>query len=1190
MKSREFNRTGSALRSLIVLLASISAIAADKKTAATEPVDFSSQIRPIISSKCFACHGQDESSRKAKLRLDLREESIKERKGRQAIVPGDPAKSELVARITSPDPDEVMPPPKTGHKLSAAEIDLLRRWIEQGAAYSPHWAFVKPERPPLPKVKTRSWPRNPIDFFVLEKLEKNGLKPSPEADPYALIRRLSLDLTGLPPTPQEVDAFVNDKRQDAYERLVDRLLDSPAYGERWARVWLDLARYADSAGYGSDPLRPNIWPWRDWVVNALNRNLPFDRFTIEQIAGDLLPEATDEQRIATGFHRNTMTNTEGGTDDEEFRVAAVKDRANTTAQVWMGLTMGCAQCHTHKYDPITHREYYQFYGFFNQTEDNDQPDEKPTLPLPTKEQREKMDQLKTGIGDLEQQRSKTTPEFESELAEWEEAQAKGIDWIALEPIEAKSTGGGTLTTLSENSVLAGGNSPETDTYIVKIRTELTNITALRLELLPHESLPGQGPGRAAETGKAILNEFQLAVRSATNELPKARFIRVELPGTHRILSLAEVQVFDGTGNVAIRGAATQSSTEPGAEARRAIDGNTIGDIEALSLAMTQAEDNPWWELDLGTDTPLDEIAIWNRTDRGLGTRLADFKILALDTQRKTAWEKSVGSPPAPVAYFRVPAEKSVKLQNASADYSDKEFDAAKAIDGNTDAKNGWGIGDKTGRAHAASFELETNSVPEAGSLLVFTLVQKYGTNHTLGHFRISATTQPRPVRELPENIKQVLALDPDGRSDQQREEVANYFRDFAPSLAKVNEELKSLRKELEGIKPVALPVMRDLAADKTRETKILNKGNFLDPGDKVDPGVPAAFNPFPSGAPTNRLGLARWLMSRDNPLTARVAVNRIWAQLFGSGIVETEEDFGTQGSLPSHRDLLDWLAVEFMAPETPIESSPTDPPLDNSTLQPIDNPPPGAWDMKRLLKMMVMSASYRQASRVTPELLEKDPRNRFYSRGPRRRLDAETVRDQALALSGLLARKIGGPSVYPAQPDGLWRAAFNDQRNWQTSKGADRYRRGLYTFWRRTVPYPSMATFDAPSRETCTVRRIHTNTPLQAFVTMNDPVFVEASQALARRLMREGGKSVADRLRYGLRLCLARPPNEKQVNALVELYEKELAHYSERQAEATKLATEPLGPLPDGLDAAEAAAWTSVANVLLNLDGVLTNG
>src|SRR5947199_1702896 len=509
MQRRTSNLARLAASTTLAVCSIAAAMAAGgKKQPSSEPVDFSSQIRPVISSKCFSCHGPDESSRKAKLRLDLRDEAIKDHKGTRAIVPGDAASSEMVRRITATDPDDIMPPPKTGRTLSAVDIDLLKRWIQQGAPYSPHWAFVKPERAALPSVKMKSWPRNAIDYFILAKLEKHGLKPSPPADRYTWVRRLSLDLTGLPPTPAEVNAFVNDPQPDAYERLVDRLLRSPAYGERWARLWLDLSRYADSGGYGSDPLRLNIWPWRDWIIRALNRNLPYDRFTIEQIAGDLLPRNPDSDdqdlTISTAFHRNTMTNTDGCTDDEEFRVAAVKDRANVTAQVWMGLTMGCAQCHSHKYDPITHREYYQFYAFFNQTEDNDQPDERPTLPLPTKEQHGKTERLKAEIAGLEKERNKMTPEFEADLAEWESEQTKGIDWILLEPIDLNSYRGATLSKLSDHSVLAAGHSPETDTYTIKARTDLTNITAVRFELLPDDSLPKQGPGRDAETGKAVI--------------------------------------------------------------------------------------------------------------------------------------------------------------------------------------------------------------------------------------------------------------------------------------------------------------------------------------------------------------------------------------------------------------------------------------------------------------------------------------------------------------------------------------------------------------------------------------------------------------------------------------------------------------------------------------------------------------
>lgn len=770
----------------LALVYSASDSGADKVRKAKRPpvrVDFTREVRPLLASNCFACHGRDEKKRQAGLRLDSREDAV----GHKAIVPGKPDASLLVQRVSASGALQ-MPPVGAGKRLTPQEIALLRQWIQQGAVYKPHWAFVAPQRPALPKVKQTRWARNGIDAFILARLEQEGLTPAPPADRYTLLRRVSLDLIGLPPTPQEVDDFLRDTSPNAYEKVVDRLLASSHYGEKWARVWMDLARYADSAGYGSDPLRPNIWPYRDWVIQAFNRNLPYDQFTVEQIAGDLLPNPTQEQVIATAFHRNTMTNTEGGTDDEEFRVAAVKDRAITTAQVWMGVTMGCAQCHSHKYDPISQKEFYRFFAFFNQTEDNDQPDEQPTLPLPTEEQTRRIAVLK------------------SEIA--------------------------TLT-------------------------------------------------------------------------------------------------------------------------------------EAVATS---------------------------------------------------------------------PARKA---------------------------------------------------------------------------------------------------------------------------------ELEAKQKELAAIQPVALPVMRELPPDKRRTSHVLTLSNFLLPGEEVQPGVPAAFNPLPPGAPPNRLVVARWLVSRQNPLTARVAVNRFWAQIFGTGIVETEEDFGTQGALPTHPELLDWLAVEFMD---------------------------SRWNVKALLKKIVLSATYRQSSRTTPLLLEKDPRDRLLARFPRRRLDAEMVRDQALALSGLLSQKIGGPSVFPPQPAGLWQAAFNGDRTWPTSTGEDRYRRGLYTFWRRTVPYPSMATFDAPSREVCTIRRLPTNTPLQALVTLNDPVYLEMAQALGRRITREGGNSLEAHVQFALRLATAHPPKPEQVQTLLGLYEKELAYYRAHAEDAKKLATDPLGPLPNGLDAAEQAAWTVVANVLLNLDGVLTKG
>ncbi len=823
---------------------------APSAAAAGKGVDFNRDVRPILSKSCFPCHGSDEAKRARGLRLDLREAAVKPlRSGDPAIVPGDPDASMLIARVSEEDDTLRMPPRKAGKRLSPAEAAILTQWIAEGAKYEPHWALVAPAARPLPRVQEAAWPRNGIDAWVLARLEQEGLRPAAEADPYTLLRRVSLDLRGLPPSPREVERFVADTSPDAYEHAVDRFLDDPAYGERWARLWLDLARYADSAGYGSDPLR-TIWRYRDWVIAALNRNMPYDRFTVEQIAGDLLPDPTVDQKIATAFHRNTMTNTEGGTDDEEFRVAAIKDRVDTTMQVWMGLTMGCAKCHSHKYDPLTNEEYYKFFAIFNQTADTDQPDEAPVITAPTAE--------------------------------------------------------------------------------IKAQTEAIN---RKLEDLKR---------------------------------------RLEKEG------------------------------------------------------------------------------------RASGLQTAEAK-----------WEASVAAEPV----------------------------------------------------HAEA------------------------------------------RKHVPQEVLKIVATPVKQRSQAETEQLAAYFRSIAPELKPLREEIARLEKSKPELPTV--PVMVELPRGKQRVTKLLRKGNFLDPGDPVQPGVPQALHPLPSSAPVNRMALARWLVDRRNPLTARVAVNRAWAQLFGTGIVATEEDFGTQGELPSHPELLDWLAVTYMD---------------------------SGWDTKALLKRMVTSATYRQSSRVTPELLARDPRNRLLAHAPRLRLEAEIVRDQALALSGLLSTRIGGPSVFPPQPDGLWQAAFNGQRTWATSRGDDRYRRAIYTFWRRTVPYPSMATFDAPSREICAIKRVRTNTPLQAFVTLNDPVYLEAAQALARRVVREGGSCLEDRMRYALQLCLCRPPRSEQVERLVALHQAEHGRYAKDILAARALATEPLGPLPEGMDPADLAAWTAVANVLLNLDAVLTRG
>ncbi|MEO7298150.1 MAG: DUF1553 domain-containing protein, partial [Verrucomicrobiota bacterium] len=793
--------------------------------------------------------------------------------------------------------------------------------------------------------------------------------------------------------------------------------------------------------------------------------------------------------------------------------------------------------------------------FFNQTEDNDQPDERPTMPLPTQEQRDKIKELNNEIAALENKVA--SPELLTEFADWEKIHNQPNAWTVLDPLEYKSSGGQTLKKLADNSLLATNIAPESDTYTVTVRSTLKNLSALRLEVLPDESLPANGPGRSP-TGSFFLNEFQATFQPDT--IPKAQFVRIELPGEKRILSLAEVQIFSGKTNLALKAKATQSSVDFAGPAPLAIDGNKNGIFEVKSTTHTQSEDNPWWEVDLGSEQPLDAIVVWNRTDAEVGVRLANFHVVALNSKREKIWETQVAKAPMPSARLAIGGERPVIFKRATASFPQTNNGIAKVIDGKLPTTTGWSIEGSKQKSHDAIFEMENKFPP---GTFAIKLIQNFGGQQTIGRFRISGTELPSPIIATPENLIRVLAITSENRSAEQQQEIAKWFAQFAATTKKREEEIAALKKNIDAIKPVMVPVMRELASDKRRVTRLLHKGNYLEPMDEISPGVPAAFNPWPAKAPTNRLGVARWLMSAENPLTARVTANRFWSQIFGTGIVETEEDFGTQGTLPNHPELLDWLAVELR-----------------------DN----GWNVKQFLKTIVMSASYQQSSRLTPELLEKDPINRLFARAPRRRLDAETVRDQALALSELLSHKIGGPSVYPPQPDNLWRAAFNGERTYATSTGEDRYRRGLYTIWRRTVPYPSMTTFDAPSRESCTFRRLPTNTPLQAYVTLNDPVYVEAAQALGRRLVQEGGATVEERIQFGLRLALSREPTKSEIAALVDLYKTELARYSANEKDAVKLTTEPLGKLPKGFNSAEAAAWTIVANVLLNLDGVLMKG
>lgn len=801
-------------------------------------VDFSREVRPILSENCFACHGPDDKKREAGLRLDDEAAAKKSNDGVIAIVPGHPEKSAIIERIESKDPDEVMPPPKLQKTVSPAQLAMLKKWIKQGAKWGKHWSYETVVRPQVPATDGKD--RLAIDAFLSSRLQKEGLKFSPPTDPATLVRRLALDLTGLPPTLEELQRFAGAASFDI-AKVVQHYLSKPAYGEHWARMWLDLARYADSSGYPSDQPR-EIWAYRDWVIRALNANMPFDQFTIEQLAGDLLPNPSEDQLIATAFHRNTMTQNEGGTSDEEFRTAAIIDRVNTTMAVWMGTSMACAQCHTHKYDPITNKEYFQFYAILNQSADADKKDESPLHEI------------------------------------WQ---------------------------------------------------------------------PGQ-----------------------KDKLAKAK-----------------------------------------------------ADLAAADAAW--AKPDPKW-------------------------------LVGLD------------------AWVTKPHPELAKLK------------------------------------------------PE------------------------------------PKAVIAALAMAKEKRTGDQVKLLTDYYiRNVAPEAKEQRAKVADLQKQVDAIKPVTVPIMKDLTGKDRRVTRVQLRGNWQALDEEVQGGVPSAFPPLPKNVNADRLGLAKWLVNRNNPLTARVMMNRLWEHLFGVGIVRTSEEFGSQGELPVHAELLDWLAAEFME---------------------------RGWDLKHMLALMVSSRAYQQISKVTPDLQERDPDNRLLARGPRFRPTGEMLRDQALAVSGLLSSKMYGPAVRPLSPSLGLSTAFGRGNDWTVSDGEDKHRRSVYTEIRRNAPYASYMTFDATNREVCTLKRGRTNTPLQAFVTLNDPVFVECAQALARRVVKEGGAGVAERLQWMFRVCLSRAATDAEVKRLTSLLNESQRDLAAQPANATKLATEPLGPLPAGTNAAELAAWTTVANVVMNLD------
>ncbi|MDR3406719.1 MAG: DUF1553 domain-containing protein [Chthoniobacter sp.] len=991
---------------------------------AAENVDFARDVYPIFQRSCFECHGAEKH--KGGLRLDDREAAFKGGDGGDTIVKGQPEKSELLNRVSLPKEDrDVMP--NRGDKLTKQEVERIRAWIAAGAPWpdgvkpAKHWAYVPPVRPPVPQLPNATG--NPIDAFVRARLIEEKLQPSPAAEAHVLARRLYLDLTGLPPAPAEVEAFVREytggqgdketirqsdnqtspserapeakvslsqslivspssaNAQKAIEHLTDHLLASPQFGEKWARQWLDVARYADSHGFQRDDL-VDLWPYRDWVIRAFNADMPFDQFTIEQLAGDLLPNATEQQRIATGFNRCTVCNVEAGTDPEENRVNQVIDRVNTLGMAWLGTTLECTQCHDHKYDPFKQRDYYSLFAFFNSTElEADRSNPKapgsirflgPYMHVSEPAQEAELQRVNREIATTKSQIAARSAKIAT--AGTPAGNNAQTQEHVLTPSDFESAGGANHQVQDDGSVLLLGDPPGTDTYTVTVRTPLKNIVGFKLETLTDPSLPGMGPGRGdPERANFVLHTF----------------------------------------------------------------------------AVTAAP--------LGQETEA----------------------------------------------------KPMKLTDARADFSQPNWDVSGAIDEN--GKTGWAIGPQFHRPHWATFRAVEPLANDSGTVLTFRLVQEFGNARTIGKFRLSAITGAYPAAPAPP-------------------------KDDA-ELRRLNAHLAVLEKQQKAVPAPQTLVMQETTA--TRTNAIFRRGDFRNPGDAVEPGTPAVLHPLREEGPRNRLTLARWLISRENPLVARVIVNRLWAEIFGEGIVSTPEDFGMKGERPSHPELLDWLAVEFMD---------------------------RGWSQKKLLRLIVTSETYRQSSRATPELLERDPRNRLLARGPRFRLSAEAIRDNALAVGGLLNLKQFGPPIRPPQPDGLWAKVGGQQYDYVVSPGDEQYRRGVYVVLKRASPYPSFANFDATSRPACRVKRTRSNTPLQALTLLNDPVYVQAAHGFASRIMREQPSADVDgRLDYAFRLAVARPPAASELSTLRQLYDSELT--------ATGKPEE---------------AWFSVASALLNVDEAIT--
>ncbi len=1029
--------------------------AAAAVAALPDVIEFNRDIRPLLSENCFFCHGPDKNKREAELRLDTKAGLVGNDGTGGALVPGKPDESELLQRVASTDEEKKMPPSKSGKSLSDRDIQLLKKWIEQGGQYEGHWAFLPIRSNHADAAATGGDQDNStssrIDQYIAQSLAEHKLQPTAEADRITLIRRLSVDLIGLPPTTEEVDEFLADQSPGAYEKVVDRLLKSPHFGERLAMWWLDLVRYADTVGYHGDQVM-SVSPFRQYVIESFNANKPFDEFTVEQLAGDLLPEPTRSQQIASGYNRLGMMSAEGGVQDKEYLAKYIAERVRNASGTWLGITLGCAECHDHKFDPLTTRDFYRFEAFFADIKErglysgaNSDGNWGPFVKVPNEQQAADLKALDEQIAARKMVLATDTPALAAAQADWEKLQ---IPWTPLTADSMVSVEGAKLALRADGAILVSDKNPATDTYELTFSNLPPNVTAFRLEVLPDDTLPNKGPGRAGN-GNFVLSEFIVKV------LPPP--------------------------------------PEP--------------------------------------TTPAPQKAV---------------EEIAVPLQNPTATYEQTG---------------------AAGDNPYGKWAVEAAIDGDAKGKKwGWAIMEKAGQPNFAVFETAADLTLSEGAKLKVVMAQNLDNpQHNVGCFRISVATSPRPIKATdapPASLNATLAVTADQRTDAQKVEVATYYRSIAPLLNPVRDELAALEKK-RGELDATIPSSLITEAVAPRMVRVLPRGNWMDDsGEEVTPAFPEVFSSGPTADQRlNRLDLAKWIVAPENPLTPRVVVNRLWKIYFGAGISRKLDDLGAQGEWPSHPLLLDFLADDFRS---------------------------HGWDLKRTIKAMLMSQTYRQSSLSDDALREADPYNRWLARQGRFRIDAELVRDNALDISGLLVDSVGGKSVFPYQPAGYWAYLNFPTREWQNDTGEKLYHRGLYTHWQRQYLHPSLLAFDAPSREECTADRARSNTPLQSLVLLNDPSYVEAARAFAELIVRQGGATTNDRLNFAFRRAVSRRATEDELAVLEQLLKAHLAEYEANPAVAAEVLSVGAKPSPDDLPKPELAAWTSVARTILNLHEVIT--